>query len=486
MRYQISGRVHCIPTHRRDPLCIGFPILPDNASHLENFGSQTFGPELWVPVIFQHNRTGSSRQAGHPCGVPRMRLLNTETLRLESFAAPSPGACPPYAILSHTWDDQEILFDDVADDRIPLPAHKRGFRKVKESCQQASKDGYSYIWIDTCCIDKSSSAELSEAINSMFRWYRDSDRCYAYLSDVNVPESQDRPSKTFEESRWFTRGWTLQELIAPRNVCFYDAQWNLIGSRQPQLNNNLRIPSLAKQIRKRTNIPLEILLWHVPEGAHQERTYPLEQHLRACSVAQRMSWAASRSTTRTEDEAYSLMGLFGVHMPLLYGEGRRAFFRLQEEIMKTSSDQSILAFNKHLDPTCNLLLADSPQCFDSSEVEQSLSDGPAWPGAPPSSYELSPSSKAVDAGLFLCPLRSRHPERKIRYLGILNCVYRRDFTSHPAIILRDIDSKNQTFYRSRASPLKKVSPVDHKGYISLETGFGGSKRTFNCDTASSV
>ncbi|KAK3995539.1 putative vegetative incompatibility protein HET-E-1 [Cladorrhinum sp. PSN332] len=414
-----------------------------------------------------------------------MRLLNTETLRLES-SPNSPGQSAQYAILSHTWDNQEVLFDDIFDEQKPLPVHKKGFKKVKESCEQASKDGFNYIWIDTCCIDKSSSAELSEAINSMFRWYHDADRCYAYLSDVNIPESEDRPSKSFEDSRWFTRGWTLQELIAPRDIRFYDCQWNLIGSRQPHSNNNLRIPGLAKRIRKCTNIPLEILLWYVPEEERQKNhsvpTFSLERHLRAISVAQRLSWASNRSTTRTEDEAYSLMGLFGVHMPLLYGEGRRAFFRLQEEIMKTTSDQSILAFDNHMDPTCNLLLADSPQCFASSEIEQSLQDGPAWPGAPQSSYELSPSSKAVDVGVFLCPLRSRHPDRKTRYLGILNCVYRQDLTAHPAIILREIDIKKGTFYRSRL-PIQKITPVDQKGHIALDTGFGGISATYAYDLA---
>ncbi|KAK4226422.1 putative vegetative incompatibility protein HET-E-1 [Podospora fimiseda] len=412
-----------------------------------------------------------------------MRLLNTETLRLETLPN-LPDTSTQYAILSHTWDEDEVLFDDIFDQQKPLPTHKKGFEKVKESCEQAAKDGFNYIWIDTCCIDKSSSAELSEAINSMFQWYHYSDRCYAYLSDVNIPESEDRPSKPFEESRWFTRGWTLQELIAPRDVRFYDCQWNLIGSRQPHSISNLRTPSLAKRLRKCTNIPLEILLWYVSEEERQKNPqvsiFSLDQHLRAISVAQRLSWAANRSTTRAEDEAYSPMGLFGVHMPLLYGEGRRAFFRLQEEIMKATSDQSILAFDNHLDQACNLLLADSPRCFASSEIEQSLQDGPTWPGAPPSSYELSPSSKAVDVGLFLCPLKSRHPDRKIRYLGILNCVYRQDLTSHPAIILREIDIRNNTFYRSRL-PLQKITPVDQKGHIPLDTGFGGISATYAYD-----
>ena len=111
-----------------------------------------------------------------------MRLLSTESLRLESFFR---GSMPQYAILSHTWETEEVLFDDIRDPAQPLPTHKKGFLKLMCSCAQARRDGYRYIWIDTCCIDKSSSAELSESINSMFRWYANSARCYAYLGDID-------------------------------------------------------------------------------------------------------------------------------------------------------------------------------------------------------------------------------------------------------------------------------------------------------------
>jgi hypothetical protein len=125
-----------------------------------------------------------------------MRLLNNSSLRLESFFD---SAIPEYAILSHTWGKEEILFDDIHDSTKPLPIHKKGFAKLQGSCDQARRDGYGYIWIDTWCIDKSSSAELSEAINSMFQWYHKSRRCYAYLIDVNAPEREG--VATFEESR---------------------------------------------------------------------------------------------------------------------------------------------------------------------------------------------------------------------------------------------------------------------------------------------
>lgn len=147
-----------------------------------------------------------------------MQLLNLHTFRLTTFYDQD---VPDYAILSHTWEDEEILYADICDQEKPLPQHKKGVYKFKRSCYQAACDGFDWIWIDTCCIDKSSSAELSEAINSMFRWYSDSDICYAYISDVITADVE---SVRFGNSRWFTRGWTLQELIAPKNVVFFDGR----------------------------------------------------------------------------------------------------------------------------------------------------------------------------------------------------------------------------------------------------------------------
>ncbi|KAJ4301973.1 hypothetical protein N0V88_002103 [Collariella sp. IMI 366227] len=177
-----------------------------------------------------------------------MHLLNTETLRLESFAGSS---IPDYAILSHTWDEEEILFGDICDPSKPLPVNKRGFAKIKGSCDQARQHEYSYIWIDACCIDKSSSAELSEAINSMFQWYQNSGCCYAYLADIDQPQGHGTTTNMIEDSRWFTRGWTLQELIAPRSVLFYDSNWNFIGERDDLSDSN----ALTKTICQRTGIP---------------------------------------------------------------------------------------------------------------------------------------------------------------------------------------------------------------------------------------
>jgi hypothetical protein len=171
-----------------------------------------------------------------------------------------------------------------------------------------------YAWIDTCCIDKTCSAELNEAINSMFKWYEQALMCYAFLSDL-------APGAELEEAladcRWFTRGWCLQELLAPNEVIFFDRQWTAVGTRF----------KLKDLISKITRIDEHVLI-------DSQRMYELP-------IARRMSWAARRHTTRVEDQAYCLLGLFEVNMPMLYGEGDRAFLRLQEEVIKRSSDLSI-------------------------------------------------------------------------------------------------------------------------------------------------
>ncbi|KAH6644333.1 heterokaryon incompatibility protein-domain-containing protein [Boeremia exigua] len=237
-----------------------------------------------------------------------MWLINVETRKLECFN--DERDLPLYAILSHTWTNTEItmqMYRDLPEDRSRQYGYiqiSRGYDKIDRSCQQARADGLPYLWVDTCCIDKTSSAELSEAINSMFRWYQGAVICYVYLDDL-------------AKARWFTRGWTLQELIAPKDVIFYDQRWTRIGTKR----------SLKFDISRITRIHELVLGGKV--------------RLRSVDVAQRMTWAAGRATSKVEDKAYSLFGIFGVHMPLLYGEGTKAFTRLQEEILKESDDMSL-------------------------------------------------------------------------------------------------------------------------------------------------
>jgi hypothetical protein len=264
-----------------------------------------------------------------------MRLLRSTTLESQEFFG---SKIPPYAILSHTWEDDEVSFADLKD-RQSEATDIAGYSKIRNCCKKATSDGYDWVWIDTCCIDKRSSAELSEAINAMFSWYEGAQCCYAYLADVpggySVPVRG--PEDPFLKSRWFTRGWTLQELIAPEKVIFCSQDWTEFGTKE----------TLAYEIHMSTGIPSSVLL--------------NSKNLEKASVAQRMSWASRRNTTREEDIAYCLIGLFHVNIPMLYGEGNRAFERLQLEIIKTLYDQSIFAWKANR--PCSDLLARSPTDF---------------------------------------------------------------------------------------------------------------------------
>jgi hypothetical protein len=306
-----------------------------------------------------------------------MHLLNVHTFKLASFDLRN---VPKYAILSHTWGEEEVTYKDIT--KRPADRTKSGWKKILGMIEIA-KEGLDWIWVDTCCIDKSSSAELSEDINSMFSYYSKAQYCIVYLEDVppqsshskdiklrplhyvqlerhtevwkDVPD-EDSTSDAFMEhalstdfarSRWFTRGWTLQELIAPKIVMFYAQDWTFIGLKD----------SLSDEIRAITKIDKQVLL--KPSYANQR------------CVAQRMCWASRRVTTRAEDEAYCLMGLFQVNMPLLYGEGgAKAFMRLQQEILKISTDHSLFIWTAESDTklpkdsrTNGGLLAESPLEF---------------------------------------------------------------------------------------------------------------------------
>jgi len=265
-----------------------------------------------------------------------MRLLHTEKFELKEFGV---NEVSRYAILSHTWGKEEVTLQDI---KTNVAMKLKGYEKVKKACSVAAADGFEYVWIDTCCIDKTSSTELSEALNSMYRWYQEAEECYAYLADV-PQKTTNRPTGVigpeFRKSRWFTRGWTLQELIAPSSVIFLDKEWQEVGTKS----------NLHRAISEITGIPTGFLLG---------------DDIGYASVAQRMSWASKRETTRVEDLAYCLMGLFGIYMPMLYGEGERAFIRLQEEIMKVLDDHSLFAWKSTEDH--GGILATSPAAFANS------------------------------------------------------------------------------------------------------------------------
>ncbi|KAH9941633.1 heterokaryon incompatibility protein-domain-containing protein [Epithele typhae] len=282
-----------------------------------------------------------------------MRLLDTNTAGFRDIDDPNDAR---YAILSHVWDhtdgEQSLQVNPRAisldlDEACPASLTVLS-AKNRECCVFARMNGYRYVWIDTCCIDRLSSAELSEAINSMYEWYSRATVCYAFLADVDDLEDPRSPTSLFRRSKWFTRGWTLQELIAPAEVFFLSRDWRIIGTRE----------TLANVIEEITGIDADILT--------HRRT------LDSVSIARRMSWASKRRTSRVEDEAYSLMGIFGVHMPTIYGEGRNAFFRLQREIIEHCADQSIFAWG-HIFPDST----ESTSTFQSSSTTTTVHRAPS-------------------------------------------------------------------------------------------------------------
>ncbi|KAH7074500.1 heterokaryon incompatibility protein-domain-containing protein, partial [Paraphoma chrysanthemicola] len=251
-----------------------------------------------------------------------MRLLHLQgdawekgplDLAIREFVADD---APPYLIVSHRWREDEVLFADlnVSSSSMPDVQSKKGFAKLRTTCRIASQMGLRYLWIDTCCIDKSSSSDVAEAVVSMYDWYANARCCIAYLDDIHV-------TSDLSQSSWFSRGWTLPELIAPEQVIFYSTDWIELGTKA----------SLSLEVSITTGIE-ESVLWH-------------RNSLDRVCVSEKLSWAARRSTTRPEDESYALMGLFGIRMLPMYGEGReRAFMRLQTEIMQITADHTLFAW----------------------------------------------------------------------------------------------------------------------------------------------
>ena len=217
---------------------------------------------------------------------------------------------PSYAILSHTWgaDGDEVAFNDIGTE---FARRRAGYAKIQFCGEQARKHGLGHFWVDTCCIDKTNNTELAEAIASMFSWYRNAAKCYVYMSDVSVRNGCVWES-AFRTSRWFTRGWTLQELLAPKSVNFYSREGEWLGDKT----------TLERQIYETT---------HIPPAAFRGTT-PLSDF----DVDERMQWASKRETKKTEDQAYCLQGIFGVFIPLIYGEGENALKRLKREIVELS------------------------------------------------------------------------------------------------------------------------------------------------------
>ncbi|TAQ89073.1 hypothetical protein B7494_g2584 [Chlorociboria aeruginascens] len=313
-----------------------------------------------------------------------MRLLNTRDIVVESFPSPERPDIPDYAILSHRWGNQEISLQDIQN-LTPELKNTEGYKKIERCCKEATSVGWEWVWIDTCCIDKTDQVELTEALNSMFHWYRRAQVCYSYMSDVPSTEDPRAKNSMFRKSKWFTRGWTLQELIAPQYLTFFGSDWKEVGTKS----------SLQELITSISGIPAQVLLTN--SGGD-------------ISVAQRMSWASRRQTAKVEDKAYCLMGLFGVNMPMAYGEGDNAFRRLQLEIMKLSDDHSIFAWTGDRYGNKRGLLAISPREFEHCAEVRRYGDSSAF----------SMTNKGLNMKLPLIP-HGKSPAGNEIMLGILSC-----------------------------------------------------------------
>lgn len=277
-----------------------------------------------------------------------MRLLNVNTLELSEFFE---REIPRYGILSHRWGKDEVSYQDYVHDR---KKDSSGYRKISEFCAfvkerkiwldvNGNEVNLQWVWVDTCCIDKSSSAEISEAINSMYFWYSNAEECYIYMQDVQChsQHSKSEDANTFQKSEWFKRGWTLQELLAPEMRLFCNSKWEIIGHIHRVIVSQ-PLPSMTSNLNEVFGIDLTSSVSGLTgiRGSYLDGSSSVQ----SASVACRMSWAAGRRTTRIEDTAYCLLGLFDVNMPLLYGEREKAFSRLQEEIIRRSDDQSIFVW----------------------------------------------------------------------------------------------------------------------------------------------
>ncbi|KAK4499784.1 hypothetical protein PRZ48_007970 [Zasmidium cellare] len=347
-----------------------------------------------------------------------MRLINAHTLELEDFTAQAPH----YAILSHRWVGRELTYEQYLD---PQARTGPSFEKILEFCDIV-RTGFKisgraqrpelFAWVDTCCIDKRSSAEVSEAINSMWEWYSNAEFCVAYLFDVGNSDT------SIASSEWFRRGWTLQELLAPRNVIFFNQNWEIITDKW----------GCYEIICETTGIPPERLL---------------SGNARRASVAQKMSWASGRVTTRREDQAYCLFGLFDVNLPLLYGEGDRAFTRLQKAIVLESDDESIFAWSSPLGNFSGILARSVKDFNESSEVVRCSNEGNR-------SFRVTSQGIEVETTLLRLPFSTGDEVR----LMVLNCATVHEQRARRVLIaLRKLDSHRYQRVHARYLEWKDIS-----------------------------
>jgi len=383
-----------------------------------------------------------------------MRLLcfddsnESGSVKLEDYL----HAVPNYACLSHRWNEHaedEVSYQDVIGN-LKDAQTKLGYPKIPNTLKQAAteKELTKHVWIDTCCIDKSNGAEISEEINSMYRYYQECTVCVVYMDDVENADPYKKGS-SFRKSAWFERGWTLQELIAPPKVMFFAKDWSLIGDRN----------ELAGLIEEITNIQQRVL-------KRSSNAFDLHRF----SVATKMSWAANRQTTKVEDRAYSLLGIFGINMPTIYGEGERAFERLQKKILKLTDDQSIFAWGKYRmkmsEKSVFSMIATSPDHFSGSRdiasqdyEEQVLQK---YGGFPNPEYSLSNFGLKIQLLVFCVPgLTNVH-------LAVLKCRHQQDTKAVVMFLGSQAKSSFAPVRHSRISFNGQLTHITNVAHMRLE------------------
>ena len=386
-----------------------------------------------------------------------MRLINTRTFELkEAYGNPN------YAILSHRWGDSEVTFQTLSPTDLANPSLRNpSLNKIRGACAQAREQKLEWLWIDTCCIDKANAVEETRSINAMFDWYRSAAVCYTYLHDVDASSSSRlgtfHRQQGNQVSEWFERGWTLQELLAPRHMEFYDFKWNYMGTRQ----------DLSADIQRATSINKVYITG--------------DANLDEASVATRLSWMAGRVTKEPEDIAYSMLGILNINMTPQYGEGEKAFMRLQKTLMEDSSDESIFAwivppqglacYRKGNRPPPKWapdnmswgLLAPSPDCFKNSgdvvvipDMVVPRSNGGYTVTQQGVQFQMSMKSGGETTNMFGLP-------RKEITLA-LNC-WRRESDGKPTTIVVELVKSGDTYKRMKCNILgqkKGAKPGNNK------------------------
>ncbi|KAF5576151.1 alpha-glucosidase 2 [Fusarium pseudocircinatum] len=368
----------------------------------------TAPPESQISVEFEDENGMTVIDSG----LTSTYIAGRGVLTLEEFY----GQPPEYAILSHTWGPDEATYQDWQGN-LELMKLKKGHQKIRRVCEQARKDGLMYLWCDTNCIDKSSSSEVSEALNAMFSWYKNASVCYVYLSDVApIDTGAFDPMVQFRQSRWFTRGWTLPELLAPTSVVFFANDWTTIGTRKTLANTISFVTKIDQQY--------------------------LDCTFYKASIGERMSWLSKRETERVEDIAYCMLGIFDINMQIIYGEGMRAFIRLQEEIIRASNDQTLFCWawdERYVPHDWASILSPSPKTFVDSSIYTE------WPVHEAKTYTMT------NAGLSIrLPIMNTITESVEQWLVLLNA--RRDSENQQvALLLNRLPGKDRCT-RNRTPP----------------------------------